>query len=76
VEHPIPDKITGWPLWWFARLTSALERDDDRAAAAAIQKLEKLGIEVRFRIPPRGAGRRAVAQGAERQAKGVSDVSR
>jgi hypothetical protein len=52
-----PDDVANWPLYWFARLESALERHDDRAAAEAIRKLESLGIEIRFRVPVRRAGR-------------------
>jgi hypothetical protein len=51
VEHPTPDRVADWPLWWFAQLEAALERGDDRAALAAVRKLERLGIEVRFRLP-------------------------
>jgi hypothetical protein len=60
MPHPTHDRVAGWPLWWFAQLESALERGDDRAAAAAVRKLERLGIEVRFRFLPRLA-RREVA---------------
>jgi hypothetical protein len=52
VAYPTPDRIADWPLWWFAQLEAALERGDDRAAAAAVRKLEQLGIEVRFTLPP------------------------
>jgi hypothetical protein len=45
-------QIHDWPLWWFARLESALKRDDRSAAKEAIENLERLGIEVRFRLPP------------------------
>lgn len=48
---------THWPLWWFARLESAIERGDHRAAREAIKKLERLGIEVRFTLPPEEAPR-------------------
>jgi len=46
-------KNESWPLWWFARLESALDRGDDKAAAKAIHKLERLGFEVRFTLPVR-----------------------
>jgi hypothetical protein len=52
VAHPIPDKVANWPLWWFAQLEAALERRDKQAAVAAVRKLEQLGIEVRFTLPP------------------------
>jgi hypothetical protein len=58
VPHRSPDSIADWPLWWFARLQAALERGDDRAAAEASRKLDRLGIEVRFRVPPGQPGRR------------------
>jgi hypothetical protein len=47
------DRITDWPLWWFARLDAALERDDRRIAQEALRRLEQMGIEVRFRVPAR-----------------------
>ncbi len=59
--HPTSDKITNWPLWWFACLDSALERGDNQAAAEALRKLEYLGIEVRFRFPPGRVLKRAMA---------------
>jgi hypothetical protein len=46
------DTPTDWPLWWFAKLESAIERGDHRAARTAIKNLERLGIEVRFTLPP------------------------
>jgi hypothetical protein len=73
---PSPDRVADWPLWWFARLESALERGDDRAAAAAVRKLEQLGIEVRFLVPPGRAGRRVAAEAPDRQRKGVGSGSR
>ena len=51
MPDPITNPLTAWPLWHFAKLESALERGDDRAAEAAVHQLERLGIEVRFRIP-------------------------
>jgi hypothetical protein len=45
-------RIADWRLWWFARLDAALERGDHRAAREAIRHLERLGIEVRFTLPP------------------------
>ena len=58
MPHVTPDTITDWPLWWFASLDSALERRDKCAAAEAIRQLERLGIEVRFLVPPGLAPRR------------------
>jgi hypothetical protein len=42
-----------WPLWWFARLQTAISRDDPRAAKEAHRNLVRLGVEVRFTLPPR-----------------------
>jgi hypothetical protein len=39
-------------LWWFARLEAAVERQDQQTAAVAVQELARLGIEVRFLLPP------------------------
>jgi len=47
-----PTPITDWRLWWYARLESAVERGDKRAAKEAIKNLERLGVEVRFTFPP------------------------
>ena len=53
-------RFPDWRLWWFARLESALERGDCRAARKAIRQLERLGIEVRFTLPPESEGVRHV----------------
>ncbi len=45
-------KISDWPLWWFSRLESALQRGDQRTASVALRNLDRLGIEVRFKLPP------------------------
>jgi hypothetical protein len=45
-------QTSDWPLWWFAQLEAALKRGDRGAAAAAIRRLEQLGYEVRFTLPP------------------------
>jgi hypothetical protein len=50
-------QIADWRLWWFARLDSAIERGDHRAAREAIKNLERLGIEVRFTLPPEEGSR-------------------
>jgi hypothetical protein len=39
-------------LWWYARLETALEREDHRAAREAMRNLARLGVEVRFTLPP------------------------
>lgn len=41
-----------WPLLWFARLETAFRRGDRRAAKEAMHNLNRLGIEVRFVLPP------------------------
>lgn len=46
------EPIDRWPLWWFAQLEAALRRNDRAGAAAAHRKLEQLGVEVRYRLPP------------------------
>jgi hypothetical protein len=50
-----PDRLADWRLWWFAKLESAIERGDNRAAREALRHLERLGIEVRFTLPPQVA---------------------
>jgi hypothetical protein len=47
------DRIRDWPLWHFAQLEAALNHQNDKAAREALSNLERLGIEVRFRLPPR-----------------------
>jgi hypothetical protein len=37
---------SSWPLWWFARLESALESGNLKEAAEAQLKLEQLGLRV------------------------------
>ena len=46
--------LTDWRLWWFALLEAALERGNRAAATKAIQNLKRLGVEVRFILPPVG----------------------
>ncbi len=41
-----------WRLWWFARLETAIKRDDRRAAKESLRNLTRLGVEVRFTLPP------------------------
>jgi hypothetical protein len=48
-----PPPPRDWPLWWFARLESAIKRNDRRAAREALRNLARLGVEVRFTLPPR-----------------------
>jgi hypothetical protein len=42
-----------WPLFWFARLESALELGDHQAAATAHRHLARLGVDVRYRATNR-----------------------
>jgi hypothetical protein len=49
---PSPPPTRDWRLWWFARLETALRRDDRRAAKEALRNLARLGVEVRFTLPP------------------------
>jgi hypothetical protein len=48
----LPAPKRDWPLWWFARLESAIRQADRRAAKEALRNLARLGIEVRFTVPP------------------------
>jgi hypothetical protein len=41
-----------WRLWWYARLETALEREDLTAAREALRNLARLGVEVHFTLPP------------------------
>jgi hypothetical protein len=59
------DTVTDWPLWWFARLDAALDRGDQRAISTAVRKLEQLGIEVRFLLPPGYQSRDACRKATE-----------
>lgn len=46
-KHHIP-KFEEWPLYWFARLTIAVEEGDHADAAKAHSELLRLGVEVRY----------------------------
>jgi hypothetical protein len=50
--------LNHWPLWHFAHLTAALKRGDNRRATDALRQLRRLGIEVRFTLPPARKGDR------------------
>jgi hypothetical protein len=41
-----------WPLYWFSRLEDAVERGDHAAAAEAQRVLKRLGVRVRYGLPP------------------------
>jgi hypothetical protein len=59
VDAPTRTRTRDWPLWWFARLETAFRRGDRHAAKEALRNLNRLGIEVRFTLPPE---RREVAR--------------
>jgi hypothetical protein len=48
----LPPPTRNRPLWWFARLETAVMRGDLRAAREALRNLARLGVEVRFTLPP------------------------
>jgi hypothetical protein len=51
-NDPDTTPITDWRLWWYASLEGALKRGDAAAARDALRHLERLGVEVRFTLPP------------------------
>lgn len=57
---PLPDHRR-WPLFWFARLESALEAGDLEQAADAQLELERLGLRVEP-LPPWRDGATALAE--------------
>jgi hypothetical protein len=44
--------VRDWPLWWFSKLESAVERGDFAAAARAQKELARLGVRVTYWCPP------------------------
>ncbi len=49
--------VADWPLYWFAELERAIERDDLQAAADAQRQLARLGVQVSIdlgRASPQG----------------------
>jgi hypothetical protein len=66
----VSDRVTQWPLYWFARLEGAVERRDFAAAADAQRHLQRLGIDVQYR--PLQAHRKRQIVGAGE----VADASR
>jgi hypothetical protein len=48
---PTREKLPDWPLWWFSTLEAAVAAGDRRKATEALRRLERLGYEVRFRLP-------------------------
>jgi hypothetical protein len=42
-----------WPVIWFLRLETAYRRGDRPAAREALRQLARLGLEVRFILPPK-----------------------
>ena len=61
LTKPSMPPIADWRLWWFSRLEAAIERGDDRAAKEALLNLERLGVEVRFILPPLPKGGRCAS---------------
>jgi hypothetical protein len=47
-----PPPTRDWRLWWFARLETAIQRDDRPATREALRHLARLGVEIRFTLPP------------------------
>jgi hypothetical protein len=64
-------------LWWFSKLETALERGDRKAAREALRNLARLGVEVRFTLPPCPSEETSgAASAAEASAEGVSERTR
>ena len=47
------DDIREWPIYWFARLESAIETGNVTLATRANSRLLKLGFDVKVRRPRR-----------------------
>jgi hypothetical protein len=47
-----PPSARDWPAWWFITLDAAIKRGDRRTAQEALRNLARLGVEVRFTLPP------------------------
>jgi hypothetical protein len=47
----LPADATDWPLFWFAKLESAVETGDHQTAAEAQQELARLGVRVNYGRP-------------------------
>jgi hypothetical protein len=41
-----------WRLWWYARLESTIKASDRQGIQEALRNLARLGVEVRFTLPP------------------------
>jgi hypothetical protein len=51
-----------WPVYWFFLLEDSLVNGDLEAAAKAVRRLKRLGVEVRYRRHPQQA---AIANGLQ-----------
>ena len=50
--HQEPPPLTEWPAYWFLLLDNFLAHGELEAAAEAKRQLERLGVEVRYRLIP------------------------
>jgi hypothetical protein len=49
---PPDPPVMDWPLYWFAKLETAVEAGDHQAAAEAQDQLARLGVRVNYGRPP------------------------
>jgi hypothetical protein len=47
-----PPPAADWPLYWFAKLETAVEDGDHATAAEAQRQLERLGVRIAYGRPP------------------------
>jgi len=43
-----PDPVRDWPLWWFASLEAAIDRDNRKKAAQSLRELKRLGFTIKY----------------------------
>lgn len=48
---PTPPEFPDWPLYWFAKLETAVEEGDHQSAAVAQRELVRLGVRVKYGRP-------------------------
>jgi len=53
MPHPTSNRVTDWPLYWFAQLERAVEAGDHQAAAEVQRQLARLGVRVQYGCPQR-----------------------